>query len=450
MGRIASGFNQPLMPWQQLVADVGLELDPDSASEAHPDGLPAFREIVVTVPRQNGKTTLTLAWEVHRAIAWETQPQRIAYTAQDGKAAREKLINDQAPILLRPRVKAKLSVDRAMRGIGNESITFLNGSRIFVLTSAEDAGHGKTTDLGIIDESFADIDDRRETALKPSQLTVADAQILNISTAGTDKSPFLRRKVDAGRAAVAEGATAGTAYFEWSADENADLYDPATWWSCMPALGYTITEATVRQELPPANTEDAFRRSMLNLWTISEDRVIPANIWNAVCSDSAPPEGNLALAIDATPDRSYASIAVADSDGNVELIERRAGMGWVVKEIVRLAKKLEADVVVDGRSPAGSLADEIENEGISVKRYKTEDVTHACGSFFDAVADGKINIRHHALLDSAAAAVRKRRVGDSWLWGRQDASEDVCPLIAATLAFAEASTLADPFIGAWA
>jgi hypothetical protein len=437
----AESFGQPLMPWQRLVADVGLELLPGTM-------IPAYREVVVTVPRQNGKTTLTLAFEVQRAVGWGG-PQQIAYTAQTGKDAREKLINDQSTLLIARRAPIRLLVDRVLRGVGNEAITFKTGSRIFILNSGEDSGHGKTIDLGVIDESFADEDDRREQAMLPAMLTRPSAQILNISTAGTDKSPFLKRKVDAGRAAVADGVTQGIAYFEWSFGEDDDIDDPATWWANMPALGRTITEDVVRHARLTM-TEGEFRRAMGNQWTISEDRVIPANVWNAVCSDSALPEGNLALGLDATPDRSYASIAVADSDGNVELIERRAGMGWVTEEIVRIAKSAEADVVLDGKGPAGSLAEDIENAGIRVHKYTTENMTYACGSFYDAVADGKIQIRHHALLDSAAAAVRKRRVGDSWLWGRQDASEDVCPLIAATLAFAEAGTLGDAFIGAWA
>jgi hypothetical protein len=49
------------MAWQEQVANVGLEV--------LEDGTPAYREIVVTVPRQSGKTALVLAWEVHRALA---------------------------------------------------------------------------------------------------------------------------------------------------------------------------------------------------------------------------------------------------------------------------------------------------------------------------------------------------------------------------------------------
>jgi len=75
----AIAIRQPLMPWQQLVADVGLEYE-------IVDGIvvPFYREVVVTVPRQNGKTTLVLVFEVQRAVGWN-EPQRIAYTAQTGR-----------------------------------------------------------------------------------------------------------------------------------------------------------------------------------------------------------------------------------------------------------------------------------------------------------------------------------------------------------------------------
>src|SRR5690348_15325275 len=59
LAAIANELGQPLMPWQRLVADVGLELTDD--------GRPAYREVVFTVPRQSGKTTVILGWAVQRA-----------------------------------------------------------------------------------------------------------------------------------------------------------------------------------------------------------------------------------------------------------------------------------------------------------------------------------------------------------------------------------------------
>ena len=417
------------MPWQQLVADVGLELDEET-------GRPAYREIVVTVPRQSGKTTLVLAWELQRALRWATS-QRCAYTAQTGWDARRKLVDDQAPLLMGSGLR--VAVDRVLRGAGNEAIIFKNGSRIDVLASTEAAGHGRTIDLGVIDEAFSDTDDRREQALLPAMATRASAQILVVSTAGTEASVFLRRKVDTGRAAAANGETSGIAYFEWSAPDEADIDDPRTWAMCMPALGHTINEQVV-QHARQTMSEGDFRRSYLNQWTASDDRVIPASMWDAVCDSQTRPEGRLVFALDVNAERSAASIAVGDDAGRVELVEHRPGVGWVVDRVVEVASKWDAPVVLDGYGPAGSLFDAIVKRGVRVEKLGTRQVSNACASFFDAVSDRRIEIRQHQLLDDAIAAARRRTTGDSWLWARADTATDISPLMAVTLAFDGASS----------
>src|SRR5665213_3463691 len=81
----------PPMPWQELALDVALEL--------LPDGSLAYRQVIITVERQQGKTTLMLGVEVQRALLWARPRQRIYYSAQTGQDGRQKLIDDQAPIL---------------------------------------------------------------------------------------------------------------------------------------------------------------------------------------------------------------------------------------------------------------------------------------------------------------------------------------------------------------
>ena len=80
-----------LMPWQQHVADVALEVDPAT-------GLLAYREVVLTVPRQAGKTILGLAAKTHRCLGFGG-PQNVLYTAQDRIHALAKWEDDQIPAL---------------------------------------------------------------------------------------------------------------------------------------------------------------------------------------------------------------------------------------------------------------------------------------------------------------------------------------------------------------
>src|SRR5439155_13341340 len=98
------------------------------------------------------------------------------------------------------------------------------------------SGHSKTLDQAVMDEIWADEDDRREQGLRPAMVTRPDAQLLVCSTAGTQASTVLNRKVTTGRLAAEENSGHGIAYFEWSAPEDWDPDDEDSYFSFMPAL----------------------------------------------------------------------------------------------------------------------------------------------------------------------------------------------------------------------
>ena len=62
VAEVAEALGTPLMPWQRHVVDVALEL--------RPDGIPAYRQVTLSVPRQSGKSTLLAALMVHRLLGW--------------------------------------------------------------------------------------------------------------------------------------------------------------------------------------------------------------------------------------------------------------------------------------------------------------------------------------------------------------------------------------------
>jgi hypothetical protein len=411
---------------------VGGELDPDT-------GLPAYREIAFLTPRQSGKTTLTLAWELQRCLGWDG-PQTVAYSAQSGLDARQKLIGDQVPIL--ERLQKKLAIKRILRANGSEGVEFLNGSRIGLLASSTDSGHGRSIDLAIKDEFFADIDDRRDGALIPAMATRADGQILTTSTAGTDESVPLNRLIERGRASVEAGITEGIAFFEWSAPEDADADDPEVWRQTMPALGLTIRESTV-VHARSTMTDSEFRRSFLNVRTKADDRTIPLTAWTAVCSPEATPGAPLVFAIDLNPERSAAAIAAASGGPQpiAELLEHRDGTGWLVDRALSLSQRWGSPTfVVDAGGPAGSLIADLERAGITVRSFTSRDVIDAAARLYDGILEGTVRIRRHPKLDDAAAAASKRRIGDAWAFTRRSAAADISPLVAVSFAVHGAAT----------
>jgi phage terminase large subunit-like protein len=412
------------MPWQTMVADV--------AGEVMPDGVPAYREVRVTVPRQSGKTTLLFAVDTQRAIGWGG-PQRTVYTAQDRLAARDKWEGYARTLKRSPLAKV---VERVVRQNGQEAIHWRNGSQFGITASEETSGHGLTLDLAVIDEAFAQRDERLMQAFRPAMVTRRRAQLWVVSTAGNDLSTFLRDRVDDGRLRVEGGERQGVCYFEWSAPDDADPLDVATWWDTMPALGITVDPDTIRADaegMPP----EEFRRAYLNQWVAGGEPAIDPALWAACADQHAQPGPTQAFAVDVSPDRAFGSIACASrSRGgiHVEVTDHRPGTGWITERCVELDRRWHPVAwLLDPASPAGSLLVDFAAAGVKVESIDARRFGQACGMFYDAIAAGLIVHRAQPALDAAVAGARRRPLGEAWAWTRR-AGTDVSPLVAATLA----------------
>ncbi len=248
---MALGFGG-LMPWQRQVIATGTEIAGA--------GLPAYRQVTVEVPRQQGKSVGTLSLMLARAL--DVPGTMISYSAQTRLAGRRRMLDVWYPRIRRSPLRELVGV---RKGYGSEAFTFANGSLLMLASGTEASDHGDTLDLGVIDEAWAQRDGTIEQALKPAMLTRPAAQLWILSTAGTDKSAYLRGKVDDGRGRCELGVAETSAYFGWSAPDDADPADPATWRACMPALGITVSEETVAADFETMELAE-FRRCCLCQW----------------------------------------------------------------------------------------------------------------------------------------------------------------------------------------
>ena len=156
------------MPWQQHVADVALEIDPET-------GQLFYEEVIVTVPRQSGKTTLLIALMVWRCVMFARRlelesglydaRQRVTYLAQTAKMARRKLIQEVIPTMHKSEGFTEVKHSRARpikptdykpsTNNGSEHILFGTQSLIQIEAPTETASHGDVLDMPVIDEAFA-------------------------------------------------------------------------------------------------------------------------------------------------------------------------------------------------------------------------------------------------------------------------------------------------------
>lgn len=443
MGRL--GFTP--MPWQRYVWDVALEIDPVTR-------VFAYRDVGLSVPRQQGKTQGLLAVKVHRASAYKRQ--RIIYAAQTRAMARERWEDEfwatiEASRLVRQFVIRKANAHEAI-------IHKVTRSRIGITANTEQAGHGPPLDLGMIDEAFAHQDDRLEQAFSPAMLTRPMAQLWWASAGGTEKSVFLNKKRAAGRAMIEllfeTGVHPRSAYFEWFASDDMDRADPATWRATLPALGFTVSEETIQAELDKLDPAE-FDRAYLNRTRKAApptDPNVPKTKWPRLVDAMSKPTRDLAFAIDVSQDRSSATIGVASKrpDGRIhmEIVDRRAGTDWVVPALAKLTRLWDPLViaVASGGAPAGSLIDGLVTAGITAPEDKerphrghlavmrTYDVVEACGQWADALNQGTAAHLDQVPLTAAVNGARTRRVGDAWTLDRTNSLVDVAPLITVTLA----------------
>ena len=249
--RTAKLIGIDLLPWQRLVVNTALE---------QARGRPAYRDVLVSVPRQSGKSTLVLA-----LIVWtmtERPGSRVMYAAQTRGSARAKMLESWWPRLLASPLAGDLSL---FRQYGAEAITHSNGSTLQLLSSSESAGHGETVDLVVLDECWVHQTARVEQAVRPAMVTRRHAQLWAVSTAGTWRSTWWRGKLDAGISAATMGLDSGLCCFDWSAAEAANPADEATWQGCMPALGRLMDVETVRADLAAMGVAE-FARAYCNMW----------------------------------------------------------------------------------------------------------------------------------------------------------------------------------------
>jgi Phage terminase large subunit (GpA) len=448
LAAIAAKLGQPFMPWQRDAAEVGCEIDPET-------GRPAYRKVVITVPRQQGKTTLFLTWQLDRCLSprW-AQPQRSAFTAQSGKDARDKWLDELFPLIRRSR-KIMPLVGRIYEGMGNEYIRFRNGSLIRLLSTSTSSGHSKTLHQAVLDEIWHDADSRREQGLGPAMLTIADAQLLFCSTAGNDASVILDRYVKLGRAAVGEDSGHGIAYIEYSAPDGWDPADEESYYGFMPALcpdppcrcgggkwRHTVTMDAIRSErvsMEPAEFARAYgnipdRSGAAALWTVISE---PA--WADLADPESHPVPRVVLSAVFAHDQSAASVGLAGwrPDGllHVEVADYRPGTAWAVPRLIDInARHDPLGVVVDEAGHESAIIKDLEAAGVPVIKVGTRGVTQAYAEFTEDAADSKrLRHRNQADLNDALAVAVPRDVGDGGqAWGRRKSAGDISPVVSVT------------------
>ncbi len=440
---LAARAGLELDPWQQYVLRQGMG--------EKPDGSWAAFEVAVNVPRQNGKGGVIEARELWGLFIGGER--LILHSAHEFKTAKNAFKRIERLIRGCPDLHKRVKAYRYT--VGEESIELHSGQILRFIARSKGSGRGFTGDCNILDEDMI-LGDEAMDALLPTMAAVANPQIWYLGSAGIGPLSVQLGRLRRRALAAIEAGTPdpSLAYFEWSADLHLDecpqgctAHDDAASDEAVlkanPAIGYRLTLEKVANERMTLS-RDGYARERLGVGDYPSDsadtwQVIGEEAWRALAAAESAPSDPVAFAVDMTPERSHAAIAVAGEwrgGTHVEVVDHRPGTGWILDRAAALHERWRPRCwVVDAAGPAGSLiADLQERLGVEVVQPRGRDVAAACGQFFDAVSEQTLSHLDQAPLAAALAGAQRRPLGDAWAWARRIVSVDISPLVAATLA----------------
>jgi hypothetical protein len=450
-----------LFPWQRWLLIHALELLEDGSFR--------FRNVIVLVARQNGKSTLSQVLALFFVYVLGTA--LVIGTAQDLDVAEE--IWQGAVDIVEETPELDEQKLRVVKTNGKKALELKSGERYKVKAANRRAGRGLSGDLILLDELREHQSWDAWGAITKTTIARPNAQVWALSNAGDATSVVLRylRKMAHKALGDPDGVCAADdpssllpseddlleqhddldvdddfaveddtlGIFEWSAAPGCDKTDLDGLAQANPSLGHSITLRTLASAAK-TDPEWVFRTECLCQWTDGTlEGPFPPGSWDAGrCVGEAPQiVGKVQACVDVTPDRSRAVIAFAGYDAagraQVEIVASRAGVEWVEKWVRARLDVIEF-VTGQGRgAPVSGLLDELVVAGLPVEKWEGPDLPAGTGRFYDAIRDNEVTHLPQPVLDVAAAtAVPKLTAEGAFLWDRRKSPTDITPLIAVT------------------
>jgi hypothetical protein len=436
--------------WQKLCLILGL-------GETAAGKWAAF-QVALIVARQNGKGAILEALELFWLFG--TGEMLIGHSAHEYRTAMEAF--RRVLFLITNTDALRKKVKKVINANGEEGIELLTGQRLRFIARSKGAGRGFTFHKMVWDEAYA-LNREQQDAQLPTMSAVPNPQIWVTSspplTSETGEVLFQIRKnalALGSRLVFLDYGLAGSL----DSLEEIDMDDQEGWKLANPAEAVgRITIETMERERA-AMGDPGFARERLCIWPPDLTQgfsIISKEQWDAMFDPLSGSKDDLTgqpvLSVDVSPRNQgvvTSSISLASFRENgkrhVELIKRASGTAWLVPDLIRLAKKIDAiAIVIDPGSPAGSVLAELESavaEEVVRERLPEDlivtmaarDVAQAFGMIYDAANGREQSVTHigQSELTIAVGGGVKRPVGDGHAWDRRTAMTDLTPLVSVT------------------
>lgn len=414
------------------------------------EGLYAADTVVISIPRQVGKTYLVGA--IVFALALIIPGLTVIWTAHRFKTARETFDSMKA---MAKGEKCYPHIEKISDSHGDEGIHLRNGSRILFGARENGFGLGFTGVGVLILDEVQRVTERAMDDLIPTMNTVANPLLFMMGTPPRPTDPgevFTRMRqeaLDSVSATWAEETNpsvhgvsdASSLFIELSADEDADLDDRDQLRKANASYPHRTSERAILR-MRKALSDDAFRREGFGIWdkVSVHQNIIGKTQWKTLLDvgpdDHIAPD---ALAVD----MSHAMAISVDAcwmEGESAHVEEvwagtdvNAAIGWVA-----LVAGRRIEVLIDDLSPAAQMIPGLKARKVKVRRTNGRDMVKGC-LLFATRGNATGRMLTHAgqtAVTNALHGARKRNISDAGGWGydRRDSTSIIHPVVGCTLA----------------
>lgn len=349
------------------------------------------RQVVISMPRKNGKTGLTAVLALLHLCGPEAVQRGQVYSAASERKQASLIYDEMKAIVERvPELRNRIIVRDFTKQLEDGE----TGSVYFALSAEATSKHGFSPSCWIYDE-LAQAPDRKLYDVL-SSATGAHAEPLGIviSTQSDDPNHIMSELVDYGHQ-VMSGEVEDPSFYAaiYSAPDDADPWDEEVWKECNPALGDFLSFEQMRinamqaQRMPAR--ENSFRLLHLNQRTSSEAALISKIEWMRCQSaiDIRPKE-EIYLALDLSSVNDLCALAgCSKNDGErlkawfwkpgdeIEEHERRDRAPyslWVKQGWIEAPKGRAIDYAFVARRVA-SICSEYKVLGLAFDRWRVKD-----------------------------------------------------------------------------
>jgi phage terminase large subunit-like protein len=413
-------FGYVLEPWQESCIRHILEIYPPGHKRA---GQLRFRQVVISLGRQNGKTEIAAAVGLW-ALLMKARPTVVGIASNADQA---KLVYARTMSAIRgtPQLASKFRALTETRGIQTR-----DGGKYEIKAAKSAALQGIPVDVALVDELHIVLQ-ALWFDLVNGLGGRANSLVVGITTAGDASSELLLHLYEQGDQAILDGDETRFGFYVWEAleaaipDDDDELGREIARANPSVASGRRDLEIEIPEirGMPP---QDAIRYR-LNRFVDQVSTFITRDLWEGNQTTEPFPDGRPLFTIDRTPDWGYASIGVFGKmpDGRTYCDLAASIMRPTISQLADLCQQLAAHNPTTFGMDSLTLRDlgkELELRGLPVTLVGHADILNGSALIYSKIQQRRLAHPGNDLLARQMIVTKRKDVGDGFKISRKESS----------------------------